>query len=275
LRQFLGACAALLLRHPGVNGKPRIFLTYAWLSLRKRLHPPKGSIRVLGRRIHFGDFDLIHHTFEEVFVRGDYAVDLSNERPRIIDAGANVGLATLYFKYRYPDAVIDCFEPNGANFDLLSRNVSENRLADVTLHRVALGAKAGMAKLFTRRDVNGGDVAASFYNLFEIHGQAEEFAVQGETVEVAPLASFIENEVDLLKIDVEGAEAEALEGAGEKLRDVQHLVIEYHRLPNNRPLSQVLRLLEESGHCYAVRKWWAHEDPWLAYCMIAGELRTS
>jgi FkbM family methyltransferase len=275
LRQFVGACGALFLRHPGIKGKTRIFLTYAWLSVRKRLRPPRASTRILGHRVHFGDFDLFHHTFEEVFVRGDYAVDLDHDQPRIIDAGANVGLATLYFKYRYPDAVIDCFEPNGANFNLLVRNIHENRLADVRPRKVALGANAGTGTLYTRHDVSGGDLAASFYNLFEIHGQAEEFAVDGETVEVAPLTSFIEDEVDLLKIDVEGAEAEALEGAGEKLRNVQHVVIEYHRLPNNQPLSRVLALLEASGHCYEIRKWWAHEEPWLAYCMVTGELRAS
>jgi hypothetical protein len=69
------------------------------------------------------------------------------------------------------------------------------------------------------------------------------------------VSDFIQGPVDLLKLDVEGAEWEVLEELRDsgKLRQVARLIIEYHhRLQDGRKLSGFLRLLEEAGLDYNV-----------------------
>jgi hypothetical protein len=62
-------------------------------------------------------------TFEQVFRNGEYDFRASNPR-FIIDAGANVGLASILFASRYPSARIIAIEPEQSNFDLLKENVA-------------------------------------------------------------------------------------------------------------------------------------------------------
>jgi FkbM family methyltransferase len=52
----------------------------------------------------------------------------AGKRPLIIDAGANIGLAALYFRDVYPEAAILCIEPEESNFAELSRNVADDQL---------------------------------------------------------------------------------------------------------------------------------------------------
>ena len=63
--------------------------------------------------------------------------------PRILDCGANIGLATLYFKLLYPGACITCFEPGAEAFRVLEANISANQLEEVTAFPVALAREAG------------------------------------------------------------------------------------------------------------------------------------
>ena len=121
--------------------------------------------------------------------------------PRIIDAGANIGLTTLYFKCFHPDARVAALEPEPENFKRLSQTVLRNGLKDVTLLKEGLWTHdSHLAPDRTFRD-----------------GQAWSFALAPSStsaedgVPVVSLASLLSRlgwrRVDLLKIDIEGAEA--------------------------------------------------------------------
>jgi FkbM family methyltransferase len=56
----------------------------------------------------------------------------------ILDCGANIGMATLFFKWLYPNARIDAFEPDPKTFQLLENNVKQNHLTNVATHNCAL-----------------------------------------------------------------------------------------------------------------------------------------
>lgn len=75
--------------------------------------------------------------YREIFVRQNYYFTANDDRPVILDCGANVGMASLYFKWLYPKAQIKAFEPDPATFQLLQQNMSRNRL-DVETHNCAL-----------------------------------------------------------------------------------------------------------------------------------------
>jgi FkbM family methyltransferase len=61
--------------------------------------------------------------FEQIFVDNDYALPTDIQPRFIIDGGANVGYASIYFSNRYPDADIVAVEPDPFNFEVLCENV--------------------------------------------------------------------------------------------------------------------------------------------------------
>lgn len=153
-------------------------------------------------RLRSSDVDV----FLQVVMNGEYgdAVALLEDVPgplKIIDAGANVGLTTLYLKCFRPDALVVALEPEPGNFRRLSRCVVENRLTDVTLVNEGLWTRD--AVLSGNRRFRDGE--AWSFALAEASDPAEA------TLPVTSLSSLLARvgwgEVDLLKIDIEGGEA--------------------------------------------------------------------
>src|SRR3984893_1559612 len=62
-------------------------------------------------------------TYAEILLRGEYAFDLPFSPRTIVDAGANIGMASIYFAHKYPQAKIIAIEAEASNFDILTRNV--------------------------------------------------------------------------------------------------------------------------------------------------------
>jgi tRNA G46 methylase TrmB len=58
-------------------------------------------------------------TFEQIFIRQDYNFDVKKSPKTIVDAGANIGLASLYFASKFPNSNIVAIEPEESNFELL------------------------------------------------------------------------------------------------------------------------------------------------------------
>jgi hypothetical protein len=56
-------------------------------------------------------------------IQGQYGFDLPFQPRVILDAGANIGLTSVYFAKKYPHARIVAIEPEASNFDVLTRNV--------------------------------------------------------------------------------------------------------------------------------------------------------
>ena len=63
-------------------------------------------------------------TFKHIFAHGDYDISIKPEPKLIIDAGANIGLASIYFANRYPSAKIIAVELAPSNFQVLLKNTS-------------------------------------------------------------------------------------------------------------------------------------------------------
>lgn len=61
-------------------------------------------------------------TFQKVFLEREYDIDIGFTPRLIIDGGANVGYASVYFAQRYPDALVLAVEPVLRNFRLLTSN---------------------------------------------------------------------------------------------------------------------------------------------------------
>jgi FkbM family methyltransferase len=168
----------------------------------------------------------------DVLFRGEYnfsypslaAPSAEDRGPLIVDAGANIGSASRYFLHRFPGARVVAIEPDPANFALLAANCSAH--GDVVLinkalwpetTRLALDHGLG-AECAVRTRAHPADPAAC---------PSSELSCDTITMQEI-IASH--GPVDLLKIDIEGAEAQLFSPRQDLswLRDVSAIVIELH-----------------------------------------------
>ena len=179
--------------------------------------------------------------FVEVFLLEDYSVpglDPAYVRT-IVDAGANIGTATVWFAGIFPGARIVSVEPGATALNLLRRNLRANGLSErVSVVEGALGASRGQVGLeegsstiLTRLADDAGSATAE--------------------VEMYTLADVVESEaaegVDLLKVDCEGSEYDILlSAAPDLLRRIRNIVAEYHPSRQHEP-AEIGRHLEAAG----------------------------
>jgi FkbM family methyltransferase len=164
-------------------------------------------------------------TFREVYIERVYEQEadfIPAAGWTVFDLGANIGVFTIQQALR--GAHVYAFEPNPDCFRRLSRTVRENELdRHVRLFNDAVGAAPGMGVL----EVPNG---------WSVHGIVRpraESAPNGEpAVTITALDSIMPSlgvaRIDLLKIDVEGAEVDVLRGATQTLSLVERLIVEYH-----------------------------------------------
>jgi FkbM family methyltransferase len=193
-------------------------------------HPVTPS--VFGRPITASSAYGVAELFEEVFLTGQYAVDLG-PAPYIIDGGANIGLSVLYFRRRHPDSTILAFEPSRVAFEHLRRNAVG--LEGVRLEQAALGEHDGTLELWT----DGTDT---------VHAgrTARGSSDHTETVPMRRLSPFIDRSVDLLKLDIEGAEGDVLADLVKSgaIARVASIVAEYHHHLCETSLGRFISILE-------------------------------
>lgn len=173
------------------------------------------------------------------------ALVLSVNRPRIIDCGSNVGLSLLWFKRQYPESRILAFELDPQAFAMLQCNVAQFGWSDVELRNQAVLDKAGTVDFYV-------DPQQPASVLSSVHPGCGLRAVR--PVEAVQLSQFLTEEVDLLKLDIEGAEH-----AG-KLARVREIILEYHhnlQSSEEDRLSHTLRLLEGHGFGYELSSYLA------------------
>ncbi len=185
----------------------------------------------------------------EIFVREDYAFNSATAAPRIIDAGMHMGLATYYFKARYPEARIVGFEPSPTLRAVVEENVRRCGFSDVTIEPYALFKADGTLQFHVDADdTMAGSLLASHHA-----GDAHSGAVE---VTARRLSPYLAEPVDYLKLDIEGAEGGVLEECRGVLGNVDHLFIEYHEghAPEENSLPAILSILDAAGFDYEVSK---------------------
>jgi tRNA1(Val) A37 N6-methylase TrmN6 len=68
-----------------------------------------------------------------IFSKNYLSITLKNPYPYIIDCGSHIGISIMFFKKHYPDSTILSFEPDPDIFQLLKKNITINKLNNVTL----------------------------------------------------------------------------------------------------------------------------------------------
>jgi len=129
----------------------------------------------------------------------------------IIDAGANIGAFTIAIAMGYPARTIISFEPEESNFHTLVKNIDLNSFKNVTAYQKAIAGKGGEVELF----IHPYDTAS--HSLVEFSQRPNTNDVTNarvQIVEAVTLETIVVDhnlkKIDLLKLDVEGAEYEIL-----------------------------------------------------------------
>ena len=163
-----------------------------------------------------------------VFLREDYDLPLVHRPATIVDLGSNSGATIHYFRARYPTAAIIGLEPHPDTFSRLRRNVRD--LPNVRVRQEAVAGEDGEATLVPSplswasalRATSGPGIRVSTRNLDSLMDELEL------------------DSIDVLKIDIEGAEHVVLESF-RRMRDVATVVGEYHPEIHGRRFEELER----------------------------------
>lgn len=207
-------------------------------------------IRLAGYTIAYSSLRILYDLYREIFFERLYAFESATPNPKIIDAGANIGLALLYFKYLYPGAEVECFEPDPDSFALLQANIEQNGLGKVKTHNVAVSGKDGTITLYYDRSLQGGDAVQSISREFWEHWEQPDLG--SRKVPAKRLSPYLKRPVDILKMDIEGSEGPVLAECATVMKNVSLLQLEYHYDRTSTPLGPILDTFEKAGHDYVI-----------------------
>ena len=163
-------------------------------------------------------------TYRQVFIDDEYDFIVNTSPKVIIDAGANVGLASIYFANKYPDAKIIAIEPELSNFELLLKNVKKYK--NITPLHLALWHKNEEINLVDPGLGKWGFMTENNDSNENSYGDVQH-VVQAITVDEI-IKDFELDSISVLKIDIEGAEREVFSDTSSWINKVDALIVELH-----------------------------------------------
>lgn len=155
--------------------------------------------------------------YRQVIENREYDFPLTPAPRVIVDAGANTGLTSVHYANAYPSATIVAVEPDAANFEVLRRNAAP--YPNVRPVRAALWSES--------RPVALTDPGLGAWGFRVGDGRPATQQVPGVTLDRL-LAEHALDRVDLLKVDIEGAEREVFDQSAGWIGRVDGIVIETH-----------------------------------------------
>jgi FkbM family methyltransferase len=227
LARFVARWSRLAKLAPGRLATIRFWAVAVELSARRARarhparHPRRArSVRVVanGVPVTFVIQDIGElHGIREVFAEGDYAIDVPGEPAVVLDLGGNIGAASVYFATRWPRARIVVVEPDPNAFARLVRNV--RRFPRIEPLRLAVAERDGEVTLYRP------ERWTLTNSVFPTAG-ASQIRVRAASLD-SLIEGFCGGAVDVVKIDVEGAEYAVLRGSTARDR-IPALVGEVH-----------------------------------------------
>lgn len=158
-------------------------------------------------------------TFKEIFITSLYHMRLPMQPKTIVDAGANVGLASLFFHLKFPKASIVALEIEAQNAACIRKNT-----AGITTIEVLEKALYNRASFFKIEDPYN---ASNSFQIKEV-SETEPYDIASITLDTLMAERGWET-IDVLKIDIEGAEKELFESHYENwLPKTKVIMIETH-----------------------------------------------
>lgn len=194
------------------------------------------STDLLGKSVRLVDGASFLSAYQQIFERELYCFYTSRENPKIVDCGANIGLCILYWKQFYPAAQVTAFEPDPKIFGTLIWNCKHWELTNLELINKAVWSSETELPFWAE----GADAGRLLENS-ELNDKSSS------TVATADLRDYLREEVDFLKLDIEGAETEVLLHCADCLHRISNLFVEYHSfVGKEQEIDDILRVLRHA-----------------------------
>lgn len=209
-----------------------------------------GQTTLLGKQFHFVDGLSYLYMHYEIFEKQSYQFVSGKTQPIILDCGSNVGMTIVYMKHIYPNAKIFAYEPDPQLFSILSTNINNFNLENINLIPKAVWHE--------NRNLN-------FVSDGNEGGKVTE-GKDGITVEGVSLSEQLSvfEEIDMLKIDIEGAEVSVFENIRNQLNKVENIFMEYHSpTGGSQKLDRLLKILSENNFRYYIENITPRTKPFL------------
>ena len=142
-----------------------------------------------------------YYTFDQVFLRDQYNIRFPFEPRTIVDAGANIGLASVYFAHKYPEASIVAIEPSRDNFESILKNTA----AYPQVHAYC----KGLWNKDVHLEITNTDGVNNAFMVSETNTDNPN-ALPAVSIETIMKEQGWET-IDILKVDIEGSEKEVFE----------------------------------------------------------------
>ena len=232
-----------------INKNYRAFIRLMILLGDKKRYKPS-KLKVLNYSLNIPDGPSFLWQFYEIFFKDIYKFESKRSKPVIFDCGANIGTACLYFKKQHPQALVHAFEPDPKIYQILKTNLAQNDLEDIQLYEAAVWKEDGTLSFGSEGSDSG--------SIFQEDNQVK--------VKALDLKKLIEKEayIDLLKIDIEGAEVEVIKHCAGSLDKVENLFIEYHSFNGRRQdFEELLSVVTNAGYRYYIENVMFRKLPFL------------
>ncbi|EEM69057.1 MULTISPECIES: FkbM family methyltransferase [Bacillus cereus group] len=201
------------------------------------------------------------YSLSGLVVKGQHELEETNilkqiikEGDCVIDGGANYGWFTVLFGLLVGNTgEVHAFEPFSPALYECEQNIAVNNLGNVVLNQQALSSKIGNSKIYLPKSL--GDLGASFM------ASLEELVETEDNIEIDCFVNTIDNyihdmnisNIKCIKLDIEGAEISALQGAEKFLkRDIKPLLmIEVSKLTSEKFLhspEDIFSILKSYGY---------------------------
>lgn len=155
--------------------------------------------------------------FDKIFVEKEYELDIPSAPKFIVDGGANVGYASIFFANKYPNAKVVSIEPEASNLDILQRNIYGYK--NIQSIQSAIWSKK--SRMILENPVG----AECTFQVKEAQSNSKPI----ESITVDGLCAYSsDGNIDILKLDIEGAEKEVFSSNTSWLANIKILIIELH-----------------------------------------------
>jgi FkbM family methyltransferase len=192
--------------------------------------------------------------YEEIFKKENYLFNADSNTPLIIDCGANIGLSVAYFKTIYPQSKIIAYEADKIIFDMLKSNIHMLKYADVDLRNQAVWIEDTKLDFVSEGGLSG--------KILKVDDPENDSITRVDAID---FANILVQQVDFLKIDIEGAEVELIKHISPQLSMVKNMFIEYHSYSSqDQNLSALLHILEQNKFRYQIKEVFTVDKPYMS-----------
>lgn len=173
---------------------------------------------------------------KDIFIDNLYKFKTNSIEPIIYDCGSNIGVSILFFKELFPNSKIKAFEADVNIYKILLESI--NYIDGLEVFNNAIWINNSNIS-FNSEGADGGSIINNFENK--------------QNVKAVRLKDIIQKEenIDFLKIDIEGAEYEVVKDCKIELKKVSNIFVEYHSILNTKQnLGEILTILSDAGFRY-------------------------